>query len=63
MGDSAPVKRRDEENVVVGLQGVGGLAFEFPVSVVDEDQDARATGCMHELSVTFACCAAVFAHV
>jgi len=54
VGDSAPVKGRDEEDVVVGLQGVGGLAFEFPVGVVDEDQDARATGCMHESSVTLA---------
>jgi hypothetical protein len=54
MGDSAPVKGRDKEDIVLGLQGVGGFAFEFPVCVVDEDQDSRATGCIHELSVSSA---------
>lgn len=42
---STSMKSRDKENVVVGLQGVGGFAFEFPVGVVDEDQDSWATAC------------------
>jgi hypothetical protein len=37
MGDSASVERRDKEDIVFGLQGVRGFAFQFPVRVVDED--------------------------
>lgn len=33
---------RDKQDVVVWLDLVGFLAFELPVGIVDQDQDARA---------------------
>ncbi len=40
---SASMQCRDEEDVVVFLQDIVGFAFKFPVGVVDEDEDSRAT--------------------
>ena len=33
---SSSVKGRHKEDVVVRLQGVGGLSLEFPVCIIDE---------------------------
>lgn len=40
---SASVQCRDEQDVVVFLQDIVRFAFEFPVGVVDEDENSRAT--------------------
>ena len=40
---SPPVQRRDEHDLVTILELVRALAFEFPICVVDEDEDAWAT--------------------
>lgn len=37
------MKRRNEDNVILLLKFVILLAFELPISVVDEDQDSRSS--------------------
>ena len=39
------MKRRDEEDVIIGLQDIRCLPLEFPVSVIDENKDSRAAVC------------------
>lgn len=37
------MQRRDEHNLITTLELVRALAFQFPIRVVDEDEDAWST--------------------
>ena len=41
----ATVQRRDEHDLVAALELVRALAFQFPICIVDEDEDTWTTVC------------------
>lgn len=40
---SAAMKRRHEQDIVIGLQSIRGFSFQFPIGVIDKNQDPWTT--------------------